>query len=302
MISVGLHYLTLDRTAPTLSGGESQRIRLASQVGAGLRGVIYVLDEPSIGLHPRDNGHLLATLQHLRDQGNTVIVVEHDEDTMWAGDLIVDFGPGPGIKGGEIAAIGTPQELLDNSNTLTAQYLRGEQRIDVPVERRFVGDRWLEIAGARHNNLKNIDVRIPIASFTCVTGVSGSGKSSLINDILYEALSRELMKAHGDPGEHKAIRAFVSENEEMEYPGPESLDTDFEEYSSQNFEPFPPESIRSRVSDVQVSVTSVIDKVIDIDQAPIGRNSKIQPCHLYEGIRSYPRTVCRTCRFKVERI
>ena len=277
LISVGLHYLTLDRTAPTLSGGESQRIRLASQVGAGLRGVIYVLDEPSIGLHPRDNGHLLATLQHLRDQGNTVIVVEHDEDTMWAGDLIVDFGPGPGIKGGEIAAIGTPQELLDNSNTLTAQYLRGEQRIDVPVERRFVGDRWLEIAGARHNNLKNIDVRIPIASFTCVTGVSGSGKSSLINDILYEALSRELMKAHGDPGEHKAIRAFVSENEEMEYPGPESLDTDFEEYSSQNFEPFPPESIRSRVSDVQVSVTSVIDKVIDIDQAPIGRTPRSNP-------------------------
>ena len=161
LISVGLHYLTLDRTAPTLSGGESQRIRLASQVGAGLRGVIYVLDEPSIGLHPRDNAHLLATLQLLRDQGNTVIVVEHDEDTMWAGDLIVDFGPGPGIKGGEIAAIGTPRELLDKSNTLTAQYLRGEQRIDVPVERRFVGDRWIEIAGARHNNLKNIGCASP---------------------------------------------------------------------------------------------------------------------------------------------
>ncbi len=277
LISVGLHYLTLDRTAPTLSGGESQRIRLASQVGAGLRGVIYVLDEPSIGLHPRDNAHLLATLQLLRDQGNTVIVVEHDEDTMWAGDLIVDFGPGPGIKGGEIAAIGTPRELLDKSNTLTAQYLRGEQRIDVPVERRFVGDRWIEIAGARHNNLKNIDVQVPIGCFTCVTGVSGSGKSSLINDILYEALARELMKAHGDPGEHKAIRAFVSENEEVEDPEPESLDTDLEEFPSQNFEASPLESTQSRVSNVQVPVTSVIDKVIDIDQAPIGRTPRSNP-------------------------
>ena len=289
LISVGLHYLTLDRTAPTLSGGESQRIRLASQVGAGLRGVIYVLDEPSIGLHPRDNAHLLATLQLLRDQGNTVIVVEHDEDTMWAGDLIVDFGPGPGIKGGEIAAIGTPRELLDNSNTLTAQYLRGEQRIDVPVERRFVGERWLEIAGARHNNLKNIDVRVPIGSFTCVTGVSGSGKSSLINDILYEALARELMKAHGDPGEHKAIRAFVSENEEVEDPEPESLDTDLEEFPSQNFESFPPETLQSESPSLQVPVASVIDKVIDIDQAPIGRTPRSNPAtytKVFDHIRS----------------
>ncbi len=289
LISVGLHYLTLDRTAPTLSGGESQRIRLASQVGAGLRGVIYVLDEPSIGLHPRDNGHLLATLQLLRDQGNTVIVVEHDEDTMWAGDLIVDFGPGPGIKGGEIAAIGTPQELLEDANTLTAQYLRGEQRIDVPVERRFVGDRWLEIAGARHNNLKSIDVRIPIGSFTCVTGVSGSGKSSLINDILYEALARELMKAHADPGEHKAIRALVSEEEEIESPEPESLDTEFEESPSQSFEPSMPDPTQWELSDVQVPVTSVIDKVIDIDQAPIGRTPRSNPAtytKVFDHIRS----------------
>ena len=277
LISVGLHYLTLDRTAPTLSGGESQRIRLASQVGAGLRGVIYVLDEPSIGLHPRDNAHLLATLQLLRDQGNTVIVVEHDEDTMWAGDLIVDFGPGPGIKGGEVAAIGTPQELINTSNTLTAQYLRGEERIDVPVERRFVGDRWLEIAGARHNNLKNIDVRIPIGSFTCVTGVSGSGKSSLINDILYEALARELMKAHGEPGEHKAIRALVSENGEAQDPELESFDTELEELSNRSFESALPESIQSELSSLHVPVTSVIDKVIDIDQAPIGRTPRSNP-------------------------
>ena len=135
LIRVGLHYLTLDRTAPTLSGGESQRIRLASQVGAGLRGVVYVLDEPSIGLHPRDNAHLLSTLKQLRDQGNTVIVVEHDEETMWAGDLIVDFGPGPGVKGGEIAAIGKPQEVARESDGLTAQYLRGEQEIEIPLER-----------------------------------------------------------------------------------------------------------------------------------------------------------------------
>lgn len=289
LISVGLHYLTLDRTAPTLSGGESQRIRLASQVGAGLRGVIYVLDEPSIGLHPRDNSHLLATLQLLRDQGNTVIVVEHDEDTMWAGDLIVDFGPGPGIKGGEIAAIGTPRELLDDSNTLTAQYLRGEQRIDIPVERRFVGDRWIEIAGARHNNLKDIDVQVPIGSFTCVTGVSGSGKSSLINDILYEALARELMKAHGEPGEHKAIRALVSENDDMDDPESVSLDTDFEKLPSQNFESFPPESLRSESPSIQVPVNSVIDKVIDIDQAPIGRTPRSNPAtysKVFDHIRS----------------
>ena len=245
LIRVGLHYLTLDRTAPTLSGGESQRIRLASQVGAGLRGVVYVLDEPSIGLHPRDNAHLLATLKQLRDQGNTVIVVEHDEETMWAGDLIVDFGPGPGVKGGEIAAIGKPQEVARESDALTAQYLRGEQEIEIPLERRLVGDRWLEICGARHNNLKNINVRIPIGVFTGVTGVSGSGKSSLINDILHKKLDRELMKADAHPGDHDAIRVIIVEGD------------------ANSFE--------------ESELEEAINKVIDIDQSPIGRTPRSNP-------------------------
>ena len=245
LISVGLHYLTLDRTAPTLSGGESQRIRLASQVGAGLRGVVYVLDEPSIGLHPRDNAHLLATLKHLRDQGNTVIVVEHDEETMWAGDMIVDFGPGPGVKGGEISAIGTPQEVAKESDALTAQYLRGEQKIEIPTERRPVGNRWLEICGARHNNLKNINVRIPVGLFTGVTGVSGSGKSSLINDILHKKLGRELMKADGHPGDHDTIRVITVKDDA--------------------------DSLK------ESKIEESIDKVIDIDQSPIGRTPRSNP-------------------------
>jgi excinuclease ABC subunit A len=245
LISVGLHYLTLDRTAPTLSGGESQRIRLASQVGAGLRGVVYVLDEPSIGLHPRDNAHLLATLKHLRDQGNTVIVVEHDEETMWAGDMIVDFGPGPGVKGGEISAIGTPQEVAKESDALTAQYLRGEQKIEIPTERRPVGNRWLEICGARHNNLKNINVRIPVGLFTGVTGVSGSGKSSLINDILHKKLGRELMKADAHPGDHDTIRVITVKDDA--------------------------DSLK------ESKIEESIDKVIDIDQSPIGRTPRSNP-------------------------
>ncbi len=250
LMNVGLHYLTLDRTAPTLSGGEAQRIRLASQIGAGLRGVVYVLDEPSIGLHPRDNQHLLTTLKHLRDQGNTVIVVEHDEDTMWAGDMIVDFGPGPGIKGGEIAAIGTPQEVAEKSTSLTAQYLRGEQQIEIPTKRRPIGNQWIEICGARHNNLKNVDVRIPIGIFTCVTGVSGSGKSSLINDILHEALARDLMKAHAQPGEYDLIRAITTEEES---------------------------SIGHTQCVSSSPIDEVIDKVIDIDQSPIGRTPRSNP-------------------------
>ena len=250
LMNVGLHYLTLNRTAPTLSGGESQRIRLASQIGAGLRGVVYVLDEPSIGLHPRDNQHLLTTLKHLRDQGNTVIVVEHDEDTMWAGDMIVDFGPGPGIKGGEIAAIGTPQEIAKDSTSLTAQYLRGERQIDVPAERRPTSTQWIEVCGARHNNLKDVDVRVPLGVFTCVTGVSGSGKSSLINDILYEALARDLMKAHAQPGEYDLIRAINTE---------EKSSSDHAQGISSS------------------PIDEVIDKVIDIDQSPIGRTPRSNP-------------------------
>ncbi len=250
LMNVGLHYLTLDRTAPTLSGGEAQRIRLASQIGAGLRGVVYVLDEPSIGLHPRDNQHLLTTLKHLRDQGNTVIVVEHDEDTMWEGDMIVDFGPGPGIKGGEIAAIGTPQEVAEGSTSLTAQYLRGKQQIDIPTERCPIGNQWIDVCGARHNNLKDVDVRIPIGIFTCVTGVSGSGKSSLINDILYEGLARDLMKAHAQPGEHDLIRAITIEDE--------------------------PPTNQGQCTSVS-PIDKIIDKVIDIDQSPIGRTPRSNP-------------------------
>jgi len=312
LMNVGLHYLTLDRTAPTLSGGESQRIRLASQIGAGLRGVLYVLDEPSIGLHPRDNGHLLTTLKHLRDQGNTVIVVEHDADTMWAGDLIVDFGPGPGIKGGEIVAVGTPQEVAGGSTSLTAQYLRGERRIEIPVERRQIGNRpvappplsppiwggrkggdrgegsrsqWLEICGARHHNLKNINVRIPTGVFTCVTGVSGSGKSSLINDILYEALARDLMKAHTQPGEHEEIRVVVDNEESTKvqgFMGSGVQDSGFRIQDSLHLA----SCVLNQSSDTthhspltihHSPIDTVIDKVIDIDQSPIGRTPRSNP-------------------------
>jgi len=208
LMNVGLHYLTLDRTAPTLSGGESQRIRLASQIGSGLMGVLYILDEPSIGLHQRDNKRLLDTLKHLRDQGNTVIVAEHDEETIQSGDYIVDFGPSAGVNGGEIVATGTPREISENECSLTGQYLNGRQQIPIPERRRPVNEKWVEIIGAKHNNLKNIDVKIPVGLFTCVTGVSGSGKSSLINDILFQALDRELMRAHASPKAHDAIRGI----------------------------------------------------------------------------------------------
>ena len=275
LISVGLHYLTLDRTAPTLSGGESQRIRLASQVGSGLRGVIYVLDEPSIGLHPRDNAHLLSTLKHLRDQGNTVIIVEHDEETMWAGDILVDFGPGPGIKGGEIVAFGTPQEIAEKSDALTAQYLRGEQRIEIPAEYRLVGNRWLEITGARHNNLKNLDVRIPVGVFTCVTGVSGSGKSSLINDILHKRLARDLMKAHTQPGEHDEIRVIVEESNSADLsPAPSPARSKKKDMLEKRGNE---ERRKSKTEGVDLPIEEVIDKVIDIDQSPIGRTPRSNP-------------------------
>ncbi|MDX1944990.1 MAG: excinuclease ABC subunit UvrA, partial [Pirellulaceae bacterium] len=208
LIDVGLEYLTLDRTAPTLSGGESQRIRLASQIGSGLVGVLYILDEPSIGLHPRDNDRLLRTLRRLRDMGNTVVVVEHDEETMWAADQIIDFGPGPGVRGGKLVVQGSPGEVTKNPESLTGKYLSGEKQIEVPATRRAPAENWLRIKGATHNNLKNIDVDIPLGMFVCVTGVSGSGKSSLVSDILVETLHRDLNKGEGNPGAHRAIEGL----------------------------------------------------------------------------------------------
>ena len=205
LVNVGLEYLSLDRTAPTLSGGEMQRIRLAGQIGSGLVGVLYILDEPSIGLHPRDNDRLLETLIRLRDQGNTVVVVEHDEDTMRAADHIVDFGPGPGVRGGHVVAAGSVDELLAAPKSITGQYLSGKRRIVIPEQRRPIGDAKLVIRGATHNNLKNIDAEIPLGVFVCVTGVSGSGKSSLIDDILVEALRRDLNGGLGNPGAHERI-------------------------------------------------------------------------------------------------
>ncbi len=208
LLNVGLDYLTLGRTAPTLSGGESQRIRLAGQIGCGLVGVLYILDEPSIGLHPRDNDRLLATLGELRDMGNTVVVVEHDEDTMRAADHIIDFGPGPGVRGGEVVVAGSAQKVLKDRRSITGQYLSGKRSIPVREQRRAIGDARLRIVGAAHNNLKEIDAEIPLSAFVCVTGVSGSGKSSLVNDILVEALRRDLNHGEGDPGAHQAIEGL----------------------------------------------------------------------------------------------
>ena len=236
LMDVGLGYLTLARPAPTLSGGEAQRIRLASQVGAGLRDVTYVLDEPSIGLHPRDHAGLLMTLLNLRNQGNTVIVVEHDEATMLVADWIVDFGPGAGIKGGKITDIAPPAAFIKESETLTAQYLRGDKVIVQPECRRQTADRWVQIRDARQNNLKGISPKIPVGTLSCVTGVSGSGKSSLIHDILYCALARDLMKAKTVPGDYGDIRGILDGKD--------------------------------------VAISEVIDKIINIDMAPIGRTPR----------------------------
>ncbi len=234
--SVGLSYLTLGRGAATLSGGESQRIRLATQIGSSLMGVLYVLDEPSIGLHQRDNDRLLGTLRHLRDLGNTLIVVEHDEDTMRAADWIVDVGPGAGIHGGQILYSGPAQGIMNCPDSLTGQYLSGQRRIPVPTVRRPGNGHLLTVRGAAENNLKNIDVSFKLGAFNCVTGVSGSGKSSLVNAILYRRLARDLNRAHTRPGQHQAL-------EGMEH----------------------------------------LDKVIDIDQSPIGRSPRSNPA-TYTGV------------------
>ncbi|KIQ95178.1 Excinuclease ABC subunit A [Anoxybacillus thermarum] len=234
--NVGLDYLTLHRAAGTLSGGEAQRIRLATQIGSRLTGVLYVLDEPSIGLHQRDNDRLIATLQSMRDLGNTLIVVEHDEDTMLAADYLIDIGPGAGAHGGQVVAAGTPEEVMNDSHSLTGQYLSGKKFIPLPIERRKPDGRWLEVIGARENNLKNVDVRIPLGLFVAVTGVSGSGKSTLINEILHKALAQKLHHAKVKPGEHTDIRGI-----------------------------------------------DYLDKVIDIDQSPIGRTPRSNPA-TYTGV------------------
>lgn len=209
LLKCGLHYLSLERSAPTLSGGESQRIRLAGQIGCGLVGVVYILDEPSIGLHPRDNVMLLESLLHLRDQGNTVVVVEHDEETMRAADHVVDFGPGPGVRGGELVVEGSVKDLLNSKRSVTGQYLSGRRKIEVPKERRTGGKDAIVVKNAAHNNLKGIDVSFPLGRFVCVTGVSGSGKSSVTNDILWQVMNRDVNKGNGDPGKHDRVNGLA---------------------------------------------------------------------------------------------
>ena len=208
LINVGLEYLTLSRNASTLSGGEAQRIRLATQIGSRLTGVLYVLDEPSIGLHQRDNNRLINSLLEMRDLGNTLIVVEHDTDTMLAADYLVDIGPGAGLHGGEVVAEGTPNEVMQNEKSLTGRYLTGKLKIDVPKKRRKGNKKYLQIKGAQENNLKNINVKFPLGTFTCITGVSGSGKSTLINEILYKAVSNSLYKSKDKPGKYKEIKGL----------------------------------------------------------------------------------------------
>ncbi len=236
LISVGLDYLTLSRAAGTLSGGEAQRIRLATQIGSSLVGVLYILDEPSIGLHQRDNAKLIDTLKGMRDIGNTLIVVEHDEETMLNADYIVDIGPGPGEHGGEVVFAGTPEEIMTDEKSITGKYLSGREYIAMPAKRRETGENWLQIRGARANNLKNVNVDIPLGVFTCVTGVSGSGKSSLVNEVLKKTLLRDLNRARTRPGEHDEILGIDK-----------------------------------------------LDKIIDIDQSPIGRTPRSNPA-TYTGL------------------
>jgi excinuclease ABC subunit A len=241
LVDVGLGYLTLDRSAQTLAGGEAQRIRLATQIGSRLTGVLYILDEPSIGLHPRDNERLLRTLTSLRDLGNTVVVVEHDLETMRLADWIVDLGPGAGRHGGEIMAQGTPEQVAATTRSLTGQYLAGTRVIPVPTTRRKGHGTFLEVVGARENNLKNLDVKFPLGTFTCITGVSGSGKSTLVNDIVYKALGRALAGTIERPGAHEAINGLAH-----------------------------------------------LDKVVAIDQSPIGRTPRSNPA-TYTGLFAFIR-------------
>ena len=236
LIDVGLEYLTLSRPAGTLSGGEAQRIRLATQIGSGLTGVLYILDEPSIGLHQRDNSKLLETLKKLRDLGNSLLIVEHDEDTMYAADYIVDIGPGAGVHGGKVVATGTAEDIKQNPNSITGDYLSGRKQIKIPETRRKSNGRAIEIKGAQENNLKNINVKIPLGVFTCVTGVSGSGKSTLINEILYKGLAKDIYRSIEKPGKHKEIAGVQN-----------------------------------------------IDKIINIDQSPIGRTPRSNPA-TYTGV------------------
>ncbi|MCA1040425.1 excinuclease ABC subunit UvrA [Bacillus infantis] len=236
LINVGLDYLTLSRAAGTLSGGEAQRIRLATQIGSRLTGVLYILDEPSIGLHQRDNDRLIDTLKNMRDIGNTLIVVEHDEDTMIAADYLIDVGPGAGVHGGQIVSQGTPAEVMEDPHSLTGQYLSGKKFIPLPLERRKSDGRFIEIKGAQENNLKNVNAKFPLGTFTAVTGVSGSGKSTLINEILHKTLAQKLHKAKTKPGEHKDVKGIEH-----------------------------------------------LDKVIDIDQSPIGRTPRSNPA-TYTGV------------------
>ena len=243
LMDVGLDYVTLDRESSTLSGGEAQRTRLATQVGSGLVGVLYILDEPSIGLHQRDNKRLIETLMRLRDLGNTIIVVEHDEETMRSADHLVDIGPGAGLHGGEIVAAGLIEDLIKSEKSITGKYLSGKMKIDHPGRKTAGNGKSLKVKGARHNNLKNIDVKFPLGVFTCVTGVSGSGKSSLVNDILYKALAKKFYRSIEKAGEHDDILGLEN-----------------------------------------------IDKVVIIDQTPIGRTPRSNPA-TYTGVFDHIRNL-----------
>jgi excinuclease ABC subunit A len=285
--NVGLHYLSLDRSAPSLSGGEAQRIRLAGQIGSGLVGVLYILDEPSIGLHPRDNARLLQSLERLRDMGNTVLVVEHDEETMRAADYLVDFGPGPGVRGGEVVAAGVPADVLANPASITGKFLTGVEKIEVPAQRRARTKKAIHIRGAKHNNLKNVDVEIPLGLFVCVTGVSGSGKSSLINDILLEGLRSqgraEIMgeEEEGEKGRGgDAEKGRGGEGEKGRGGDAEKGRKGAGSGSPSPLLPFSPSAavgavVGTRCDDIRGA--DLVDKLIDIDQSPIGRTPRSNP-------------------------